>query len=141
LKRDALDSLREISGCALHYRVFESWKLLKIQNLVSENAVLGRFEVIAGLKPKAVTLPDEVRKRRMACIGDHEEMVGKQGVRIIPAIPQLAPTMTLSLIDWHLLIPGRARFESRVRVKTTTQMQLQHAAESQIISRVLKIGR
>jgi hypothetical protein len=40
-----------------------------------------------------------------------------------------------------LLIPGRARFESRVRVKTTTQMQLQHAAESQIISRVLKIGR
>jgi hypothetical protein len=97
--------------------------------------------VIAGLKPKGVTLPDEVRKRRIACIGDHEEMLGKQGVRIIPCIPQLAPVLSLSVLDWHLLIPGRARFESRVRVKTTTQMQLQHAAESQIISRVLKIGK
>lgn len=42
MKKDALSTLREINGCALHYRVFESWKLLKIQNLVSENAVLGR---------------------------------------------------------------------------------------------------
>jgi hypothetical protein len=42
LKRDALESLRELNGCALHYRIFESWKLLKIQNLVAENAVLGR---------------------------------------------------------------------------------------------------
>jgi hypothetical protein len=42
LKRDALEALREINGCSLHYRVFESWKLLKIQNLVAENAVLGR---------------------------------------------------------------------------------------------------
>ena len=43
MKSDALNNLREISGCALHYRIFESWKLLKIQNLVAENAVLGRY--------------------------------------------------------------------------------------------------
>jgi hypothetical protein len=43
MKRDALDTLREVNGCALHYRIFESWKLLKIQNLVAENAVLGRY--------------------------------------------------------------------------------------------------
>jgi hypothetical protein len=98
------------------------------------------------LKPKAVTLPDEVRKKRIACLGDKEEMLGKQGVRVVPCTPQLAPALQLSLEDWHLLIPGRARFESRVRVKTTSQMNLQleqgggHAAESQIISRVLKIG-
>ena len=102
--------------------------------------LLGRFEVIAGLKTKSVTLPDEVRKKRLACIGDREELLGKQGVRVIPCTPQLAPTLSLTLVDWHLLIPGRARFESRVRVRTTTQMQLQHAADSQVISRVLKIG-
>ena len=51
-----------------------------------------------------------------------------------------APALSLSLEDWHLLIPSRARFEARLRVKSTTQMQLQQAAESQIISRVLKIG-
>ena len=88
-----------------------------------------------------MTLPDEIRKKRLACIGDKEEMLGKSGVRVLPCTPQLAPSMTLSLVDWHLLIPDRSRFESRVRVKTTTHMQLQQgAAESQIISRVLKIG-
>lgn len=109
--------------------------------LLLKTAEVCRFEVIAGLKPKGVTLPDEVRKKRVACIGDHEEMLGKQGVRVVPCVPQLASSLTLSVIDWHLLIPSRSRFEARVRVKTTTQLQLQQgAAESQILSRVLKIG-
>lgn len=34
--------LHELKGCTLHYRIFQSDKLLKIRHLLAENEVIGR---------------------------------------------------------------------------------------------------
>jgi hypothetical protein len=95
---------------------------------------------VGGLATKGVTLPTELRLRKIACIGDREEIIDKKGVILVPAAPQLARTLRLQIVDWHLMIPGRAEYESRVRTMVTKQMNLLNSAKSKIVSRKLKIG-
>lgn len=87
-----------------------------------------------------MTLPTELRLRKIACIGDREEIIDKKGVILVPAAPQLARTVRLQIVDWHLMIPGRSEYESRVRTMVTKQMNLLNSAKSKIVSRKLKIG-
>jgi hypothetical protein len=97
--------------------------------------------VVGGLAVKGVTFPTELRLRKIACIGDREELIDKKGVILVPAAPRLAKTLQLQIVDWHLMIPRRADFESRVRTMVTKQMNLKNSAKSKIVSRKLKIGQ
>jgi hypothetical protein len=89
---------------------------------------------------KGVTFPTELRLRKIACIGDREEVIDKKGVILAPASPRLAKTLQLQIVDWHLMIPRRSDFESRVRTMVTKQMNLKDSSKSKIVSRKLKIG-
>ena len=99
-----------------------------------------RFEVVAGLAQKTVTLPGELRSRRISCIGDNEEVGDKKGVYVTPATPQLLEPLRLQIIEWHLLIPNRVEYESRIRTQVTKRINNIDASKSRITSRRLKLG-
>ena len=93
-------------------------------------------------------LPGSTEPREVTCIGDTEVVVNKSkasggGVYLIPANPSLAIPFTLNIENCQLLIPNRLSLESKIRsmlVKTISTGGRPVAEESQILSRVLKIG-
>lgn len=94
---------------------------------------------MAGLAPKTITLPKELRPRKLACIGDKEERDGKHGFHLAPNVPETLSSLSLRVIDWQLRIPERTSYESRVRAQTTRHIHPTDASKSKILSRRLKI--
>lgn len=151
-------SMKEISGCVLHYKVMSNKRLLRAQRLVAENEIIGRyessleqqqllfvildgvrFEVVAGLVPKAVTLPGSTQARLIACVGDEEKLDPKQIPYLMPAKPSVAMPITLKLIECMLHCPDRMNMERRM-----AQHVAKHVAalnDVQVIGRRLKVGK
>ena len=102
-------------------------------------SVAVRFEVVAGLAPKIVTPPGELRPRQLSCIGDREDIDAKSGFHLAPNVPQTLPPLMLRVIDWQLRMPDRAAYESRVRQQVTKHIRPTDPSKSKIISRTLKI--
>ena len=72
----------ELSNCSLEVKMMAHKRLLKAQRLIAENEVLGRFDVIPGLKSNYVTPPGMVQARSVPCIGD-EERIDKRGANCL----------------------------------------------------------
>ena len=121
----------------MQYKIFGHRKLLRAQRLVAENETLSRFDVIAGLVPKSVTLPVSTETKQLACIGD-EEIIEKNNVACIPTKPSVAIPLTLRVNDCDVFIPDRAAFENRL--VSSVAKSLASTLDAQIISRTLKIG-
>ena len=130
-------ALQEMNGCLLHFKIYSHRKLLKISDLIMENAIFGRFDTIAGLAVKKVApLPGE-HTISVPCIGDQK--VEEEGVLIMPGVPSVARSYMAKVTNFKLIIPNRASFESAL-VTLAGQGLSSTSASAQIISRVAKIA-
>lgn len=136
--------LKELKGTSLHYRLFTHRKLLRAQELIPENAIVGRHDVVAGLVPRSVTLENSLSPEEVACIGDSQTVLSDKRNKVIvmvPTAPKVCRPMTLRVTDWHILIPKRLELEAKLRTSMARSLAgKEGAAEFKIVSRLLKIG-
>lgn len=133
--------LKEASGSKLFYRIFSHRKLIPAARLVAENELVGRFEVVAGLVAKEVTLPDATTPTAISCIGEEQYTLGKKGVVIVPSRPVVAMPLSLKVEECYLYIPSRLEMETRLRAAVLKNLGLGTNNEIRILSRNLKIGK
>lgn len=152
--KDIFDSLQEIPGCSLQFVLFGHRKLLRMQRLINENQLLGRYDCIPGLKAKPIgVLPLSSSMTleygtvngtpMLECIGQDEIHDPKKGVIIIPSKPQLDIPETLHLRNFRLDVEDRLELEEKIlhvfrKIAQTSSTSL--PSEIQILNRHLKIG-
>lgn len=132
-------NLKEIRDCTIQFRVFSNRKLLKAQRLISENETVGRYDVIAGLKPKPVILAGETQTQMLPCVGDDEIEDGHRGIILIPSRPIIELPLKLKVSDFQILIPQRDDFERRM-LDSIARDSTDREVQPQIISRNLKLA-
>lgn len=132
--------LKEIGGSKLYFRLFSHRRLLSASRLITENQLIGRFDVVAGLIAKSVTLPESTRSVSLSCIGEEQYQLGKKSVSFVPAKPLVALPMTLHVEECYLYVPDRLAMETRMRTVLLRNSNASALTEIRIVSRTLKIG-
>jgi hypothetical protein len=113
--------------------------------LLAENELIGRFDLVAGLIPKTVTLIGDPRPQTIPCIGDSQLPVDERSKKnrqivVIPATPKVSKVFSLRISDLQLILPKRIEIESKIRVNVARNLTGKDASECQIVSRFLKVG-
>jgi len=134
--------LKEVPGCTLEYKLYGQRQLLKAQKLLSENEVVGRYDIIPGLQLKDV---GKSGRRGLACIGDELVEAGGRSERkfVIPANPVIEIPYTLEIANCKVRIRDRLSLEAKIVATASKSIGAdggETAADFQIIRRVLKIG-
>jgi hypothetical protein len=132
--------LKEIPGSKLYFRIYSHRKLTSAARLISENEIIGKFDVIAGLNAKDVTLPDETKLTTISCIGENTLRDGKKGVIVAPAKPSAAIPLELKIENCCISIPDRLAVENRMRQAVLKSLESPKSNEVRISHRSLKIG-
>lgn len=135
-----LSRLKGSAGSKLFFRIFSHRKLVPTGRLLSENELVGRYDVIAGLVGKEITLPGTTKPTSVPCIGDELLQIGKRGVLHCPSKPAVALPFSLQVLDCYVYVPDRPAMESRMRNLVAKNLNTPPGSEIRIISRDLKIG-
>lgn len=132
--------LKEIPASKLYFRLFSHRKLIPMARLVSENQLIGKYELVAGLMLKSVVPPGATKSSLLACIGEEQIQIGKKGVVSAPAKPAIAVPLSLHLEDCYIYIQDRLAMETRMRTALLKSFNAASSNELRILSRTLKIG-
>lgn len=133
--------LEEIPNSNLSMKVYTHRKLLRMQRLLSENEIVGKFDVIPGLESKIVAPAGRTRSSEMSCIGDEEVVNSKtHSVFCIPANPQIVLPQYLDLQDFDVLMPMREKFEERIRLGVARNLCDYERVDATITARTLRVG-
>ena len=135
--------LKEIPGCTLEFKLYSQRQLLKGQRLLSENEVVGRYDVIAGLQLKDVGVGG---KKGLACIGDELIEAGGRSEKkfVIPANPIIEVPFALEVANCKVRIRDRLSLEAKIVATASRSSGIEGgdgSSDMQIIQRVLKIGK
>jgi Ca2+-binding EF-hand superfamily protein len=133
-------SIREAKNSLLHYRLFSHRKLLKIQRLISENEIVGRYDVIPGLSPKSVIPPNDTKSRSISCIGDDQIADKKRGVISVPSKPVVAIPLKLKISYLQILVSKRLELEARMIDSIAKDPNDTEKIQAQVLSRTLKVA-
>ena len=133
-------SIREAKNSLLHYKLFSHRKLLKIQRLVAENEIVGRHDVVPGLNPKSVILPNDTKSRLISCIGDDQVVDKKRGVVSFPSKPVVAIPLKLKISYLQVLVSKRIELEGRMIDSIAKDPNDLEKIQAQVLSRTLKVA-
>lgn len=135
-------ALKQMNDCHIQFNLYTHRSLSRIQRLIKENSLIGRFEVIPGLKPKEVILPGTTKKKSVPCLGADELVNEKSGSVVLPAKASVEIPTTLRFSTFEVIIEDRLTLETSL-LKTIEKKISgnQQTASSKISRRFLKIGQ
>jgi hypothetical protein len=125
----------------LEYKLYSQRQLLKAQRLLSENEVVGRYDVIAGLQLKDV---GKGGRKGLACIGDELVEAGGRSERkfVIPTNPVVEVPYSLEVANCKVRIRDRLSLEAKILASVGRSVGGDggDTADLQIVRRMMKIG-
>jgi Ca2+-binding EF-hand superfamily protein len=135
------DWLEETPNSSITMKVYSHRKLLRLQRLLAENEIVGKFDVIPGLESKIVAPAGTTRSCDIACIGDEEVVNSKtHAVFCIPTNPHIILPQFLDIQDFDVFIPSREKFEQRVMAGVVRNLSDYDRVDATITARTLRIG-
>ena len=120
-------------------------KLNLLRDYINENQVIGRYDVIAGLKSHSIVLYEETTPTNCNCIGDDEVIIQNDAngnvshIIKIPNSISLSPKMTLSIKQFQISMPNLHIVENKLK-HHLSKLYSMNSSDVLIQGRQLQIG-
>lgn len=111
-----------LNGTTLQYVLFNHKRLLRIQRLVSENSLIGKYDVIPGLLPREILPPGQTRVKEVPCLG-FQFSPAEVTPLALPGKVSIELPITLQVKGIKLIIDGRIQVENRILSSINLSMQ------------------
>lgn len=113
---------------------------MRLQNFVSDNETIGRYDHIAGLQAIDVIPPGETRSKSIPCIHYEEIIDAAKGVHVLPAVPKYLQPLDIQISNCQLLLPKRDSLELKMIDALHRQIPAIPLSDIKILKRQVKIG-